>query len=129
MAVVAGALSLTTARTIVLSQPSGGELLRQYKRQAMHFEQSADSDTVSTYNFGVTHIVERPAHIVERPAHIVDRSAHIVERPAHIVERPAHIVERPAHIVGRPAHIVERPAHIVDRPAHIVDRSAGEQRI
>ena len=49
VAVVAGTVSLTTARTIVLLQPSGHKLLKSYKKLAMHFEQTLDSDTVSTY--------------------------------------------------------------------------------
>ena len=42
-------VSLTTGRTTVLLQPSGHKLLkyRWYKKPAMHFEQTADSDIVS----------------------------------------------------------------------------------
>ena len=49
MAVVAGAPSLTTPRTTVLLQPGSHKLLKLCKRPAMDFEQTADSDTVLTY--------------------------------------------------------------------------------
>ena len=51
MAVVAGALSQATARTIVLSQPSGHKVLHLVMQEASDaLGKTADSDIVLTYS-------------------------------------------------------------------------------
>ena len=58
MAVVAGALSLTTVRTIVLSQPSGHNLTCIVMQEASDaHSKTADSDTVSTYQVSSVQLV------------------------------------------------------------------------
>ena len=58
MAVVAGALSLATARTIVLSQPSCYKILHVVMQEASDaLSTTADSDTVSTYQVSSVKLV------------------------------------------------------------------------
>ena len=76
MAVVPGALSLAIARTMVLSQSSGHKLLKEYKRPAMHFEKTADSDTVSTYQVSSVQLVT-DIHVFSRVHH--ERISHTTD--------------------------------------------------
>ena len=69
MAVVAGALSLATARTVVLSQPSGHKFLHVVMQEASDaLSKTADSDTVSTYQFSSVQLVTDKKLLTDLPS-------------------------------------------------------------